>query len=86
MCAFAFKPPGWIGAVLLATVALLACGQPARAEKRLAVGDPLPAVELDSLLSGKPLVLKGEDGKLTFHDDDGTVSHPKAAIVIFSRY
>jgi len=86
MCTFAFKPPGWTGAVLLATAAVLACGQPARAEKRLEVGDPLPPVELDSLLSGKPLALKAEGGKLTFHDDDGTVSHPKAAIVFFSRY
>lgn len=86
MRAFAFKPPGWARAALLATAAVLACGQPARAEKRLEVGDPLPPVELDSLLNSKPLALKVEDGKLTFHDDDGTVSDPKAAIVFFSRY
>jgi len=81
-------PSGPRGAALaaLATAVVLACGQPARAEKRLAVGDPLPPVELDSLLSGKPLVLKTEEGKLTFHDDDGTVSHPNAAVVFFSRY
>ncbi|HBI43746.1 MAG TPA: hypothetical protein DDY78_12975 [Planctomycetales bacterium] len=69
---------------------LLLAGKPVAKEtvdrKRLKVGDRLPSLELDSLLTGKPLVLNGEDGKLTFRDEDGTVSHPKAAIVFFSRY
>ena len=69
---------------------LLLAGKPVAKEtvdrKRLEVGDRLPPVELDSLLTGKPLALNGEGGKLTFRDEDGTVSHPKVAVVMFARY
>jgi hypothetical protein len=46
----------------------------------------LPAIELPSLVSGKPLALTGEGGRLTYTDETGRVLHPKAAIGMFSRY
>jgi hypothetical protein len=54
-------------------------------DERLQVGDRLPAVALDSLTTGKSITLQ-EGGRLTFRDEKGTVSHPKAAIGMFSRY
>ena len=71
-------------------IGLMLEGKPVAKEtmdrKALEAGDRLPPVELDSLPTGKPLVLNGEGGKLTFRDEAGTVSHPPAAIVFFSRY
>jgi peroxiredoxin len=52
----------------------------------LRVGDRLPVIELNSLMTGKPMVLKSEDGKLTFQDDKGKAIKPKAVIGMFSRY
>lgn len=54
--------------------------------ERLAVGDPFPAVELPSIQSGKPLALVGKDGRLTFRDEQGKETQPKAAVGFFSRY
>lgn len=58
----------------------------AEREKPLAPGDKFPTVKLPSLLSDKGMSLAIEDGKLTFRDEEGNVSHPKAAIGFFSRY
>lgn len=58
----------------------------AKREKPLEVGDKFPAVKLPSLLGEKGMSLAVEDGKLTFRDSDGLVTHPKAAIGFFSRY
>lgn len=52
----------------------------------LKVGDYLPIIRLDSLMSGKPLALTGEGGQLTFVDEKGDVKHPMAAVGFFSRY
>lgn len=52
----------------------------------LKVGDRLPAIELDSLLTGKRLMLKGDGGQLTFQDEKDKTSRPKAVVVFFSRY
>ncbi len=54
--------------------------------ERLAVGDRFPAVELPSIQNGKPLALVGKDGRLTFRDDQGKETQPKAAVGFFSRY
>ncbi len=54
--------------------------------ERLAVGDRFPAVELPSIQSGKPLALVGKDGRLTFRDEQGKETQPKAAVGFFSRY
>ena len=52
----------------------------------LEVGDRLPAIELLSLRTDKPVALTGEDGRLTFRDEEGKVSHPKAVVGMFSRF
>ena len=52
----------------------------------LKVGDRLPVIELDSLVTGKRLTLKGDGGQLAFQDDTGKTIRPKAAIGMFSRY
>ena len=69
---------------------LLLAGKPPKAttvrRTRLRVGDRLPAIELPSLVSGKPLALTGEGGRLTYRDEAGQVLHPKAALGMFSRY
>ena len=58
----------------------------AKREKPLEVGDKFPAVKLPSLLGGKGMSLAVEDGKLTFRDEEGRVTRPKAAVGFFSRY
>jgi peroxiredoxin len=58
----------------------------AKREKPLEAGDTFPAVKLPSLLDGKGMSLSVEDGKLTFRDQEGRVTHPKAAVGFFSRY
>lgn len=58
----------------------------AKREKALEVGDKYPAVKLPSLLGEKGMSLAVEDGKLTFRDEEGKVTHPKAAVGFFSRY
>jgi peroxiredoxin len=55
------------------------------AHNRLAIGDRLPAIRLNSLLTGKPMELTGEGGHITFQDETGRVVHPKAAVGMFSR-
>jgi peroxiredoxin len=52
----------------------------------LKVGDRLPAIELQSLLTDKLIALTGQDGRLTFRDEEGKVIYPKAAIGMFSRF
>jgi len=54
--------------------------------ERLAIGDRFPAVELASIQSGKAIALIGKDGRLTFRDDQGKETQPKAAVGFFSRY
>lgn len=56
------------------------------ARARLRVGDRLPVIELEAVGSGKPMALTGADGRLTFRDEEGKVSHPKGAVGFFSRY
>lgn len=56
------------------------------AHNRLAVGDKLPAIRLNSLMTGKPMELTGEGGQLTFRDETGRLTHPKAAVGMFSRF
>jgi peroxiredoxin len=58
----------------------------AKREKPLEAGDKFPAVKLSSLVGGKGMSLAVEDGKLTFRDEEGRVTHPKAAVGFFSRY
>ena len=53
--------------------------------ERLAVGDRFPAIELPSI-EGKALALVGTRGRLTFRDDQGRETQPKAAVGFFSRY
>jgi hypothetical protein len=71
-------------------IELLAAGKAPKsttvARGRLRVGDRLPAIELPSLVSGKPLALTGEGGRLTYRDEAGRVQHPRAAVGMFSRY
>lgn len=71
-------------------IALLLAGkpvtQPTIARKRLQVGDRFPVIELDALMTGKPLALTGEGGKLTFRDGMDKAVHPTVAIGFFSRY
>jgi hypothetical protein len=55
-------------------------------DERLRVGDLLPAVELDSLETGKRVALTVEGGRLTYRDEVGKVTHPRAAIGMFVRY
>jgi len=54
--------------------------------ERLKVGDRIFAVRLDSLMTGKPMSLALEDGRLAFRDDAGRVLHPKVVVGMFSRY
>jgi hypothetical protein len=58
----------------------------AKREEPLKAGDRFPAVKLPSLMGEKGMSLAIEEGKLTFRDEVGKVSHPKAAIGFFSRY
>lgn len=71
------------------SVKLLLAGKPVReptiARNRLRIGDELPAIRLNSLITGKPMALTGEGGRLTFHDETGRILHPKAALGFFSR-
>jgi len=71
-------------------IELLLAGQPVKettiARERLQGGDRLPVIELSSVMSGKPTALTGEGDRLTFRDETGKVSHPKAAVGFFSRY
>ncbi len=53
---------------------------------RLNVGDRLPAIRLNSLMTGGPMALTGEGGRLTFQDETGRLTHPKAAVGMFSRF
>lgn len=72
-----------------ANVKLLLASKPVReqtiARNRLRVGDELPSIRLDSLMTGKPMALTGEGGRLTFRDENGKILHPKAAVGFFSR-
>lgn len=54
--------------------------------RRLQVGETMPAVQLPSLMSGKPISMTVEGGKLTYRDESGKEVHPKAAVGFFSRY
>ena len=54
--------------------------------ERLAIGDRFPAVDLPSIQTGKPIALVGKDGRLTFRDEQGKETQPKAAVGFFSRY
>jgi hypothetical protein len=54
--------------------------------ERLKVGDRIFAVRLDSLMTGRPMSLALEDGRLAFRDDAGHVLHPKVVVGMFSRY
>ncbi len=69
---------------------LLLAGKPvARAtaeRKNLNVGDRLPTIELDSLVTGDRLSLAGKGGRLTFTNGKGTSVQPKAAIGLLARY
>lgn len=71
-------------------LALLAAGKPVKTETvergRLKPGDPIFAIKLDSVATGKPIALSGEGGRLTFHNEKGETTHPKAAVGFFSRY
>jgi peroxiredoxin len=55
-------------------------------EKPLEPGDKFPTIKLPSLLAEKGMSLAVEDGRLTFRDEEGKVSHPKTAVGFFSRY
>ncbi len=71
-------------------LALMLDGEPVRQasvdRERLEAGDLLPAVKLGDIFTGEPMVLAGEDGRLTFSDAEGNRIHPRAAIGLFSRY
>ncbi len=54
--------------------------------KNLKVGDRLPAVELDSLMTGERMSLTGKNGHLTFTDAKGMSVQPKAAVGLLARY
>jgi len=54
--------------------------------ERLHAGDLLPTIALNDVMTDKPMVLAGEEGRLTFRNAGGEVSHPKAAVGFFSRY
>lgn len=60
--------------------------QVAKREKPLAAGDRFPSVKLPSLMGDKGMSLAIEEGMLTFRDEEGNVTHPKAALGFFSRY
>jgi len=69
---------------------LLLAGKPVAKEtterENLNVGDRLPTIELNSLMSGAKIALTGKDGRLTFTDENGKSIQPKAAVGLFSRY
>lgn len=69
---------------------LLLAGKPVAKEtserENLKVGDRLPTVRLDSLISGEEMSLTGRDGRLTFTEAQGNSVQPKAAIGLFARY
>ena len=69
---------------------LLAAGKPVKTETvergRLKPGEPIFAIKFDSVQSGRPISLSGEGGRLTFRDEKGRTTHPKAAVGFFSRY
>jgi peroxiredoxin len=71
-------------------VDLLLAGKPVvkttSERENLDVGDRLPTVKLDSLMTGEEISLTGKDGQLTFTDARGHSSRPKAAIGLFARY
>lgn len=54
--------------------------------ENLNVGDRLPTIELNSLMSGAKIALTGTGGRLTFTDENGKSIQPKAAVGLFSRY
>jgi hypothetical protein len=54
--------------------------------EELAVGDPLPAIELPDLLTGRPLALAHEGGALAFRGAGGGVRRYRASLGFFSRY
>ena len=71
-------------------LALLAAGKPVKEETvergRLKPGDPIFAIKFDSVQTGQPISLSGEAGRLTFRNEKGQTTHPKAAVGFFSRY
>lgn len=77
-------------AVWQKNIALLAAGKPVAEETvergRLKAGDPIFAIKFDSVATGKPIALSGEGGRLTFRNEAGEVTRPKAAVGFFSRY
>jgi len=72
--------------LIIAVLAAALTGTGRGDDERLQVGDRLPTIELDSLATGKSVTLQVEGGRLTFRDEKGTVSHPKAAVGMFVRY
>lgn len=88
-----FSQPGYGSgdeALWEANIALLLAGKPVAKStserQNLKIGDRLPAVELASLMTGKPMSLTGKGGRLTFTDDAGKTFRPRAAIGLFARY
>ena len=71
-------------------VSLLLAGKPVTADTvergRLKPGDPIFAINFPSVTGGRPIALTGEGGRLTFRNEAGEVTHPKAAVGFFSRY
>ncbi len=72
------------------SIDLLLAGKPVVKEtserENLKVGDRLPTVRLDSLVTGEEMSLTGKEGRLTFTDTRGKSVQPKAAIGLFARY
>jgi len=54
--------------------------------ERLKIGDRMPVIRLNSLRTGKSMVLVGENGRLVFRDDHGSERRPQAVLFFFSRY
>ena len=71
-------------------VALLLADKPVKQETvergRLKPGDPIFAIEFPPVAGGKPIALSAEGGRLTFRNEQGETTHPKAAVGFFSRY
>jgi hypothetical protein len=59
---------------------------PQRAGRRLSVGDSLPTIAFPDLMTGRPMSLRVDEGKLVFADENGQSKTYKAAIGFFSRY
>jgi hypothetical protein len=76
--------------VWAANLSLLLAGKPVANETvergRLKPGDPIFAINFPSVADGKPIALTGEGGRLTFRNEAGEATHPKAAVGFFSRY